>query len=392
MPDQDLVPRQRARTLSERELLLAAVLCFDLDDSPVAIERLKRQIRSRAAIWPQLVDFANKELLAPTLWAALARKGVTGEVPTDSAGRLHRAHALNCIRNERIRSELAEVLRCLNAVGIVPVLLKGAVDLHISRYSDPAARVLRDLDLLVPKIDHPRAVDALVALGYRVKEREAGWLTYSNDLVRKGAMMPVDLQWFISGQRDILSPGDALADAGTHCVGDVQFRVPSAEHQIVHNLLHSELQDHGSGVGFIWLRQLLDFAALCLLHQHTVDWARVHDCFARRGLERVPVARLYMANRLLGLPLPPGIRPTLAARLHYVRCLTLLRWRWSMGLARFAATILSSLDARLLDVIYGIGGGRGELARVRVKHSLRLLGHYGGNLPQVIRNRRKKFT
>ena len=88
MPDQDLVPRQRARTLSERELLLAAVLCFDLDDSPVAIERLKRQIRSRAAIWPQLVDFANKELLAPTLWAALARKGVTGEVPTDSAGRL----------------------------------------------------------------------------------------------------------------------------------------------------------------------------------------------------------------------------------------------------------------------------------------------------------------
>ena len=157
MPDQDLVPRQRARTLSERELLLAAVLCFDLDDSPVAIERLKRQIRSRAAIWPQLVDFANKELLAPTLWAALARKGVTGEVPTDSAGRLHRAHALNCIRNERIRSELAEVLRCLNAVGIVPVLLKGAVDLHISRYSDPAARVLRDRALLRPEFDQPRA-------------------------------------------------------------------------------------------------------------------------------------------------------------------------------------------------------------------------------------------
>jgi len=392
MRDVDATWRGRARASSERELLLSVASCFGLDDSAAAIERLRRQITSSAALWPEIVDFANKELLAPALWAALVQKAATTEVPAESAGRLHRAHALNGIRNERIRGELDGILRCLNAVGIVPVLLKGAVDLHISRYSDPAARVLRDLDLLVLKTDHQRAVGALAAIGYGVKEREAGWLTYSNDLIRKGAMMPIDLQWFVSGQRDVLSPEDALAGSVIHRVGDVQFRTLSAEHQIVHNLLHSELQDHGGGVGFVWLRQLLDLAALCRLHQGSIDWAKVHDCFARRGLERVPVARLYMANQLLGLPLPPGVRPTLAARLHHVRCLTQLRWRWSMAMARFAATSLSPLDARLLDVIYGVGGGRGELARVRVRHGLRLLRHYGGNLPQVFRNRRKEFT
>lgn len=391
MSDGDAIWRGRARTLSERELLLFVVSCFRIDDSAAAIERLKRQIRSSAALWPQIVDFANRELLAPALWAALTQKTATAEVPAESAGRLHRAHALNGIRNERFRGELDGILRCLNAVGIVPGLLKGAVDLHISRYSDPAARVLRDLDLLVRKTDHQRAVAALAALGYRVKEREAGWLTHSNDLIRKGAMMPVDLHWFIGGQRDILSPEEAWADSVIHRVGDVQFRALSAEHQIVHNLLHSELEDQGS-FGFVWPRQLLDLAALCRLHQGSIDWVKVHDCFARRGLERVPVARLYLANQLLGLPLPPGVRPTLAARLHYVRCLTQLRWRWAMVLAQFAATILSPLDPRLLDVIYGVGGGRGELARVRIRHGLRLLSHYGSNLPQVFRNRRRKFT
>lgn len=378
---------------SERELLLFAADCFRSDSPDKTTEQIKRKMLANASRWPQIVDFANHELLAPTLWAALSEKSLTAAVPASSAGRLRRAHALNGIRNERIRAELEAILRALNAVGIVPVLLKGAVDLYVSRYSDPAARVLRDLDLFVPKPDHERAIAALAPLQYQVKERAAGWLTYSNDLCRKGALMPVDLQWFISGQRDVLSPEDAWEGSVIHRIGDVEFRTLSPEHQVIHNLLHSELQDRGSDVGFVWLRQLLDFAALCRLHQAAIDWAKVRASFSRHNLERVPVARLYMANRLLGLPMPPGVRPTLGARLHYVRCLAILRWRWSMALARFAATTLSPLDGRLLGVIYeGADGGAHRLAWLRVRHGLRLFRHYGGNLPQVFRDRGKKFT
>jgi len=100
-----------------------------------------------------------------------------------------------------------------------------------------------------------------------------------------------------------------------------------------------------------------------------------------------------MAHRLLGLPMPPGVRPTLGARLHYIRCLTILRWRWSMTLARFAATTLSPLDGRLLGVIYGGADSRPrQLAWLRIRHGLRLFRHYGGNLPQVFRDRGRKFT
>lgn len=392
MPDGDANPGGTPRALTERELLLFVATCFELDDDASSLDRLRTLMRASATVWPQVVDFVNRELLAPTLWSALTARDLTADVPPGSAGRLQRAHALNGIRSERIRDELAAILRCLNDAGIVPVLLKGAVDLHISRYSDPAARVLRDLDLLVPRDEHDHAMTALATLGYRAKEREAAWLTYSRDLIRKGAMMPVDLQWYLSGQRDVLSPEDAFAEAVTHRVGDVEFRTLSPDHQVVHNLLHSELQDHGSGVGFVWLRQLLDFAALCRLHSRTLDWTKIRDRFERRGLGRVPVARLYMAQRLLGLAMPQGIRPTPGARWHYVRCLTLLRWRWSMSAARFTATIRSALDGRLLDVIYGSGGGQFEILRLRLRHGIRLIGHYGLNLPQIIRSRQKKFT
>ena len=313
-------------------------------------------------------------------------------MPDEPAARLRRAHAVNRVRNDRIRNELEAVIRCLNRADIEPVLLKGAVDLFIRRYSDPAARILRDLDLLVLKIHHHRAVEALACLGYRVVPRDADWfVTYSTDLTRAGSMVPVDLQWFVSAQRDVLAPEDAWRSAVVHRTGDLGFRILAPEHQIVHNLLHSELQDRGDDVGFVWLRQLLDFVALCRLHGETIDWSWIRSRFAGRGLERLPVARLYMAERLLGMPMPPAVRPTLTARLHYRRCLAQLRWRWPMALGRLWATLTSPLDARLLDVVYGSGGGRLGLARVRVRHGLRLLGHYRGNLRGIVRKRRAKF-
>ena len=383
---------ERPRKLSSRDLLLFVARCASVDHSASATESLRRHIRRSPAYWSQVVDFANSELLAPLLWVVLSEKGVAGDLPPEAADRLRRAHLLNRVRHERIRGELLAILRALNAAGIVPVLLKGAVDLFVNRYSDPAARILRDLDLLVLKPGHDRAVVTLRQMGYRLKEREAAWVTYSSDLVRAGAMAPVDLQWFISGQRGVLSPEDAWRDSLVHHECGVEFRTLSIEHQLVHNLLHSELQDRGSDVGFVWLRQLLDFVALCRLHEGAIEWSRVIDSFARHGLRRVPVKRLYMAQRLLGLPMPQGLRPTLAARFHYARCLTQLRWRWSMGLAGMAAAGLSSLDGRLLDLIYETGEGRRALAGVRVRHGLRLLGHYGTNLPDIVRKRRKKFS
>jgi hypothetical protein len=339
--------------------------------------------------WPHLIAFASHELLAPALWVALRDKDLVSELPNASAEYLRRTHAVNRVRNDRIMTELKEIIQQLNDAGIEPVLLKGAIDLVASRYSDSAARVLRDLDIFVLKPQHERALAILKSIGY---EATADWLqTYFSELNRPGTISPVDLHWYVSAQRDILPPGEATHASMAMTAGNLRFRILSPGHQIVHNILHSEIQDGGSAVGFIWMRQLVDLVAICSHYEELLDWSLIRDRFSHHGLERVLHARLYMAHRLLGLRMPPEVRPTLAARMHYERCVAQLRWRWPLAIGRLLATIGSQFDARVIDLIYDSGNNRLRIGRDRVRHAVRLVGHHGWNLGPVLRKRRMKF-
>jgi Uncharacterised nucleotidyltransferase len=95
------------------------------------------------------VDLANQELLAPTPWSRLRAEGLGEALPPEAAAYLCRSHAVNTVRNKRIKAQLADAVRALNARGVEPVLLKGAVDLFVSRYGDPGARILRDDNIFV---------------------------------------------------------------------------------------------------------------------------------------------------------------------------------------------------------------------------------------------------
>lgn len=346
-------------------------------------------MQSEPLLWAELVAFANHELLTPALWVALCDKELASELPDGTARYLRRTHAVNRVRNERLWTELKAIIAALNEKGIEPVLLKGAIDLAGTRYSDSATRIMRDLDILVMQPSCATVFAILNSIGYHANN---DWLqTYFSEFSRPGSIAAVDLHWYVSAQRDILPPEEAHHSSVATTSGNLRFRILSPEHQIVHNVLHSELQDGGSMVGFVWLRQLLELVAICRHYEEGLDWDEIRRRFSRRGLDSVLVARLYMAHRLLGLAMPPGIRPTLAARMHYQRCLAQLRWRSPMTLVRICATIGSQFDARLMDLIYDSGTNRMRIGRDRVRHALRLVGHHGLNLGQVIRKRRTKF-
>ena len=54
----------------------------------------------------------------------------------------------------------------LNAVGIEPVLLKGAAHLADGIYPDPGVRIVGDVDLLVPAGSAPDALPSLLRSGF----------------------------------------------------------------------------------------------------------------------------------------------------------------------------------------------------------------------------------
>jgi len=83
---------------------------------------------------------------------------------------------LSAARVARLLGELAELLAALDAADVAVMPLKGSL-LATRYYSEPGLRPMNDLDLLVRPEDEPRAIRALVELGYRSLARSWKHLT-----------------------------------------------------------------------------------------------------------------------------------------------------------------------------------------------------------------------
>jgi hypothetical protein len=236
-----------------------------------------------------------------------------------------------------------------------------------------------------------RAVAALRAAGYGSDPAVAPWFDTYYQVLQSPQGIEVDLQWYISEQRDVLPPNAAYGDSALVQADGVLFRILSPTHQIVHNIFHSEVQDRGHDLAFIWIRQLLDLAALCRRLSPEIDWGAVRAAFAKRRLGEVPSDRLYLAQELLGVPVASQLPVGASARRHLWVCLAQLRWPRLSKLNRLRATVTSPLNPRVLDMVYGSGHSRVRLLTDRCRHAWRMISHHRGNLFAAIERRLEKY-
>ena len=121
--------------------------------------------------WQSVIALANRTLLTPALFSALAHSGEIDRLPDDVREYLGFIHDRNWERNLRLRAQLAEAVAALNRRGIAPLLLKGAVPLFLSPTSRLPARMTSDLDLAWkrPKKQAPKsALASLITCRWRV--------------------------------------------------------------------------------------------------------------------------------------------------------------------------------------------------------------------------------
>lgn len=98
--------------------------------------------------------------------AALVRKhGLAPMAYTHGLAEFKNDHIMATIRADQQRALAAEAVAAMAARGIPAALLKG-ISYAGWLYADPGERPMTDVDLLVPRADHPAAVNALAALGY----------------------------------------------------------------------------------------------------------------------------------------------------------------------------------------------------------------------------------
>jgi Uncharacterised nucleotidyltransferase len=240
--------------------------------------------------WKGVVGEASGQLVLPALAAALRDLGLAEGLEANLREFLATVHAANLERNGELQDELATAVGFLNRAGIQPVLLKGAIRLADGLYPDHGWRMLRDLDLLVPKASLAEAIRALEKAGYAAC-RSGG------DFRRRGGVCQIDLHTELFStprQVGLLQAVDILDRVRPVVFGDGRVGIPSVEHQLVHLIGHSQIRHLGHALGRITLRNRLEAAALVHWGQAHIDWQAVFTRFVAFGYRR-PLASLLLA-------------------------------------------------------------------------------------------------
>ena len=208
--------------------------------------------------WLAVIAISNQHMVTPALWTALSRWDLCQQLPNDVRDYLSLIYTRNADRNERIRKQCVEIGRILSEAGVQAVLLKGAAWLFDGSLAAAADRMMRDIDLLVVSEIVEGAVRALVGSGYKDSGESLADFHYAPLLPIAGEAM-VEIYRDLSYRADLLPASEVIVSAHEVAPG---LLLPSANHRIVHNVIHAQIENGDFVGGTVSLRDTLDLARL----------------------------------------------------------------------------------------------------------------------------------
>jgi hypothetical protein len=308
--------------------------------------------------WMLVLEIANEQLLTPALWSALHNSGGAALLPADARDYLAALHRLNGKRNDALRTQAVQLIGALNKTGIAPVLLKGGLALFDGPYADPAARMMRDLDVLVPAGLRENAIAVLQQLGYRLVRRYAPGHHAFGDFARPNDPGSVDLHTELVDPSYVLPAAEVWARVTLKEVGGVRYLSPDATDRVMHNLLHAQIHFLGNFYrGELQLQQVHELVALAHHFGPAVDWRFVEKRMRDHRLMTPLESYLLAAHRLLGLDWPLAAPPSLAARLHYGRCELLVAAQALKWTGVVWGNLRGAFAWHRMRALYGSAGG-----------------------------------
>ena len=223
----------------------------------------------------------------------------------------------------------AEIVSALHAIGVRPVLLKGAATLAQGLYPSHDVRLMTDIDVLIVDTQMREASDVLAMIGYRrpiVPKDDPREVTASPKphhdapLVHKHTGIRVELHRAITYPQfaSLLSAQDASRHATPISANGMTFSVLAPTDRIVHHVLHAQLHHKGAQSAVVGLRQLVDMAILIDAFGSDIDWTEVGFRFASNGYAEVLADYLAYLALLLDRRVPARVSDleTVMARLR----------------------------------------------------------------------------
>lgn len=252
--------------MTNKELFYFAGKCLSLDDHPEFVQEIVRLCKSELIDWQRFVELCNGHLILPLVYLKFRSYDLLRHLPEELATHLEDIFELNYHRNKQILQQLDAITRTLNKHGVEPLFLKGAAYLLDGLYSNIGERILSDIDFLVQEKDYLLSAKLLENEGYEMVEPFSGDIAtekhyprlYHPDYISIVEIhrLPVkkDYQhWFNTG----------LIETEKKPVGSLSgCYVPSDNHKIVHNFIHSQLANEGYLYGTVSFRDLYDLYLL----------------------------------------------------------------------------------------------------------------------------------
>jgi putative nucleotidyltransferase-like protein len=280
-----------------------------------SIEQAARGVQD----WQYVVQLAVRHRVA----AYILNSGV--ELPSDIAAHL-RADVLSARAVALLLdAELQRVGAAFQASGLPVIALKGPA-LARELYVDPGLRPYADLDLTIHEEHEERAIDALVASGYRELE-------YDSETLRRAHLGHVHgsggfhrLFGGANGRALIELHLDPL-QLGVRSTCEVERWSRAIPIRALGGVLMLGIEDqvvqlsvHAHKHGFSRLIWLKDLDLLLRLRAQALDWDLVAHIARREGVCASVWYALALTGMMLGTQLPPAVarlRPSPALRLLY---------------------------------------------------------------------------
>ncbi|HUC36555.1 MAG TPA: nucleotidyltransferase family protein [Acidimicrobiales bacterium] len=250
--------------------------------------------------------FAVQQRIGPLLWRALE---VAGELDQLGGAR----QSLREIVDVRLMEAVLLLPRAVSMAlgplveaGLEPVVLKGPA--VAARYPAPGLRPMEDIDLLLPRAQHARALELLGAGGWQVL-RPSRRDRYDTVLGhREVPTLTLELHYGVeaSYERATSLDADALWERRVpiDCLGTPAFGLPLAE-ELVYLSVHAGKPYHGFG-RLVWIADVAMVVGHCHESGSDVDWQRVRQVAKKRRCTTVVAAALGLAEHA-GVEVPPGM-------------------------------------------------------------------------------------
>ena len=249
---------------------------------------------------------ATEHRIAPLLWRAFGAADARDELGASRAVLCGMADAFRMEALLLIPRAVALAVRPLTDAGLEPVVFKGPA--VAARYPEPGLRPMEDIDLLLPRREHRRALAALAAAGWRVV-RPGGTDHYDTVLLHDEVpSLSLELHYGLEGtsQRVTALDPEALWQRRQPiaCAGTPAFGLPLADELVV-LAAHAGKPHHGF-VRLAWIADLAMIVGDASERGTPVDWERVRALAARARCLTVVAAALALAGRA-GVDPPAGL-------------------------------------------------------------------------------------